>query len=366
MTKTWIMGYKFIIMGVFTLFVSSFRFLPIITNNIHKEKQLNVRELILDHMKDSYSWHIAPLGTKYVSIPLPIIVKGQADGWHLFSSSRFCRGNKSYKGFSIAQVGNYKDKIVETLPSGVKVRPWDFSLTKNAVSLILSSITLISLILFCSCWYKKRNGKPEKISPKGFISFIELIIMDIINHIIKPCIGKNYKRYTSYLLTVFFFILINNLLGLIPVFPGGANVTGNVTVACVLAVFTFVFVNIFGTKKYWKEIFWPNVPLWLKIPIPIIPAIEIIGIFTKPFALMIRLLANIMAGHAMILGLTCIIFLTTTLGVVVNMSMTVLSVIMTLFINCVELLVAYIQAYVFTMLSAVFIGLSQIESHCKK
>jgi F-type H+-transporting ATPase subunit a len=345
-----------------------FLFLPLETFSAQtheEEKELNVRELILEHVSDGYGWHITNFGHTALSIPLPVIVKGQTSGWHIFSSARFHHGHESYEGFSIANEGPYKGKIVETLPSGEKVRPWDFSLTKNSVSLLLSGILLITLILSCAQWYKKRQNKPEEISPKGFIAFIELIIMSVVDDVIKPCIGKNYKRYTPYLLTVFFFILLNNLLGLIPIFPGGANVTGNIAITCVLALFTFIIVNLFGTKEYWKEIFWPDVPAWLKAPIPIMPAIELVGIFTKPFALMIRLFANILAGHAIVLGLTCMIFLTVHLGAAMNTGMSILSIVMTLFIDCVELLVAYIQAYVFTMLSAVFIGLSQVEAHHK-
>ena len=325
--------------------------------------ELNVRELILDHVGDGYDWHITTFGHSPISIPLPVIVKGQESGWHLFSSARFHHGHASWQGFSIAQEGEFKGKIIETTADGQVVRPWDFSLTKNAVSLLLGSIVLIILILTCANWYKKRQNRPEEASPHGFIAFVEMAIMSVVDDVIKPCIGKNYKRYTPYLLTVFFFILLNNLLGLIPLFPGGANVTGNIAVTSVLALFTFVIVNLFGTKEYWKEIFWPDVPAWLKIPIPIMPAIELVGVFTKPFALMIRLFANILAGHAIVLGLTCMIFLTVKLGVAMNTGMSLLSVIMTIFINCVELLVAYIQAYVFTMLSAVFIGLSQVEAH---
>jgi F-type H+-transporting ATPase subunit a len=328
-----------------------------------EEPDLNVRELILDHVGDGYGWHITTFGHTPVSIPLPIIVKGQESGWQVFSSAQFHHGHEAYKGFSIAQEGDYKGKIIETLASGEEVRPWDFSLTKNAFSLVLSSIVLIILILSCAQWYKKRQGKPEEASPKGFIAFVEMVIMSVVDGVIKPCIGKNYKRYTPYLLTVFFFIIFNNLLGLIPIFPGGANVTGNIAVTCILALFTFVIVNIHGTKEYWKEIFWPDVPVWLKIPVPIMPAIELVGVFTKPFALMIRLFANILAGHAIVLGLTCMIFLTVSLGAAMNTGMSVLSIVMTIFIDCVELLVAYIQAYVFTMLSAVFIGLSQVEPH---
>jgi F-type H+-transporting ATPase subunit a len=328
-----------------------------------EKPELNVRELILDHVSDGYDWHITSFGRRHISIPLPVIVKGRESGWHVFLSSKFHHGHEAYQGFSIAKEGVHKGKIIETLASGEEVRPWDFSLTKNAVSLIMSSIVLIILILLCANWYKKRIRKPENASPKGFVAFVELVVMSIVDDVIKPCIGKNYKRYTPYLLTVFFFVIFNNLIGLIPVFPGGANVTGNIAITCVLALCTFIIVNVFGSKEYWKEIFWPDVPWWLKVPVPLMPAIEIVGLFTKPFALMIRLFANILAGHAIVLGLTCIIFLTVNLGVAMNTGMTALSVIMTIFIDCVELLVAYIQAYVFTMLSAVFIGLSQVEPH---
>ncbi|MDR1526652.1 MAG: F0F1 ATP synthase subunit A [Dysgonamonadaceae bacterium] len=367
-------------MTSFLILLFFFLSFPLFANEeSHEEKpELNVRELILDHVSDGYGWHVTGFGHKPVSIPLPIIVKGRESGWHVFSSARFHHGHAEYKGFYIAQDGTYKGKIVEKIASQARndrdfneadyevVRPWDFSITKNAASLLLSSIVLVCLILYCANWYKKRQGKPEAASPKGFIAFVEMIIMNVVNDVIKPCIGKNYKRYTPYLLTVFFFIIFNNLLGLIPVFPGGANVTGNIAITSVLALFTFVIVNSFGTKEYWKEIFWPDVPAWLKVPIPIMPAIELVGVFTKPFALMIRLFANILAGHAIVLGLTCMVFLTVSLGAAMNTGMSLLAVIMAIFIDCVELLVAYIQAYVFTMLSAVFIGLSQVEAHHTK
>jgi F-type H+-transporting ATPase subunit a len=167
------------------------------------------------------------------------------------------------------------------------------------------------------------------------------------------------------LLTVFFFIFINNILGLIPIFPGGANVTGNIAITFVLAICTFLIVNFSGTKEYWREILWPDVPLWLKAPVPLMPVIELVGIFTKPFALMIRLFANMLAGHSIVLGLTALVFVTVSLGPVMNTSMTVVSVVFSVFIAFVELLVAYIQAYIFTMLSAVFIGLARVEPHHK-
>jgi len=329
-----------------------------------KKKDLDVTELILDHVADAYEWHIVTVNEHPISIPLPVIVKRSDGTWRMFSSAHFEHGTAEYEGFYISQEGKYKGKIVERNAAGEERRPLDFSLTKDAVSLILSSTILILLIMWCAAWYKRR--KPEDASPKGFIAMIEMLIMSIVDGVIKPCIGKNYARYVPYLLTVFFFIFINNLLGIIPILPGGVNVTGNIAVTFTLALFTFIIVNIFGTREYWKEIFWPDVPMWLKIPVPIMPAIELVGVFTKPFALMIRLFANILAGHAIVLGLTSMIFLTVSLGAVMNTGMGILSVVMTVFIDFVELLVAFIQAYVFTMLSAVFIGLSQVEGHHHK
>ena len=195
---------------------------------------------------------------------------------------------------------------------------------------------------------------------------IEATVMSIYEDVVKGCVGEDYKRYAPYLLTAFFFVLVNNLMGLIPVFPGGATVTGNIAVTMVLALCTFLFTNIFGTKAYWKEIFWPEVPTWLKVPIPMMPLIEFFGIFTKPFALMIRLFANMMAGHAAMLSLIAIIFITVKAGAVINGSMTVVAVAFGIFMNALELLVAFIQAYVFTMLSAVFIGLSRVKEHKEK
>ncbi|KAA6307090.1 F-type H+-transporting ATPase subunit a, partial [termite gut metagenome] len=209
---------------------------------------------------------------------------------------------------------------------------------------------------------KERNV----VSPGGFVGFMEMLIMMVNDDIIKSCVGHNYRKFSPYLLTAFFFIFINNLMGLIPVFPGGANVTGNIAITMVLAFCTFLIVNIFGTRTYWKDVFWPDVPWWLKIPIPMMPFIELLGVFTKPFALMIRLFANMLAGHMAMLVLTCLIFISATMGLVLNGTLTVVSVLFNIFMNLLEILVAFIQAYVFTMLSSVFIGLAQEEHHVKK
>lgn len=327
------------------------------------EGDLNVKELILDHLGDSYEWHITTIGEKHIAVPLPVIVKGENSGWQIFSSSNFHHGAETHNGFYIAKEGAYKGKIVEKNAAGEELRPWDLSITKNVFALILTSVLLVVIILSVARWYKKNSSPEAPKSPKGFVGFMELFIMNVNDDIIKPCIGKNYKKFTPYLLTAFFFIFLNNIMGLIPFFPFGANITGNIAVTFVMAMFTFVIINVFGTKEYYREIFWSDVPGWLK---PIMPLIELAGVISKPFALMIRLFANILAGHSVVLGLVCLIFVTVKLGSGINTSMTVVSVVLTVFISLLELLVAYIQAYVFTMLSAVFIGLAQVEPHHQK
>lgn len=351
------------------LFVVLFAILPIANcfasehteqSKEQKNQELDVREFILEHVSDSYVWHITKVGEHEISIPLPVILYSNTSGWNVFLSSVF-HHDLVHNGFFIAEEGKYKGKIVEKNAVNEQVRPLDLSITKNAFALIFSSTLLIIIIMFVARSYKKNPLQ----SKSGFLGFMELFIMNINDDVIKPCIGKDYKKFSPYLLTVFFFIFLNNLLGIVPIFPGGANVTGNIAITFCLAFCTFLIVNIFGTKEYWKEIFWPDVPVWLKVPVPLMPAIELVGVFTKPFALMIRLFANILAGHSIVLGLTCLVFVTVKLGPTMNASMTVVSLLFTVFINMVEILVAYIQAYVFVLLSAVFIGLARVEPHHK-
>ena len=276
-------------------------------------------------------------------------------------SSRIEHG-QSFEGFFIAREGRYADKIVEAAPDGTLVRPFDISITKNVASLMFTAILLICLILWTSRWYKKHDAAQEG-APKGFRGLVEMLVMMVNDDIIKESVGPEYRKYAPYLLTAFFFIFLSNLLGIVPFFPGGANVTGNIAVTLVLAVCSFFAVNMFADRHYWKEILWPDVPIFLKFPIPLMQMIEIFGMFTKPFSLMVRLFANIMAGHAMILGLVSVIFVTAKLGPVINGSMTVVTMLFGVFMDCLELLVAFIQAYVFTMLSGVFIGMSRKTEH---
>lgn len=344
---------------IVTLFSFSSAVTAVPVNKKAGGEDLNVKEMILHHLADSYEWHITGNGERDLSLPLPVILRSTSGGWYFFLSSRFNHGEDSYHGFRIAADGKYTGKIVELMPDGTESRPLDLSLTKNAASLLFSSLLLILLVLTAARSISRDPLKPRK----GFAGLMEMAVVMIEDELIKPTVGNDYARYSPFLLTLFFFILINNLLGLIPLFPGGANVTGNIAVTMVLAITTFLVVNLTGSKEYYREIFWPDVPVWLKIPFPLMPIIEVVGLFTKPFALMIRLFANIMAGHAIVLGLTSLIFVSVSLGVTINASMTAASVLFTLFINCVELLVAFIQAYVFTLLSAVFIGLARVEPH---
>lgn len=316
---------------------------------------IDVGEILFGHTGDSYGWHILTWKGKHINLPLPCIVHS-SKGWQFFLSSALEHGN-SYEGLFIAEDGKYKDKIVELSPDGTQIRPLDLSVTKNVCSLMISSLILLLLVLLTARWYRKHDVDSE--APSGIAKLMEPLIVSINDSLVKENIGKDYRRYSPYLLTAFFFILINNLLGLVPFFPGGANVTGNIAVTLVLALCTFVAVNLFGNKHYWKDILWPDVPLFLKFPIPLMQLIEIFGLFTKPISLMVRLFANILAGHAMILGLVCVIFIAARIGPVIGGSMTVVTVLFGVFMNCLELLVAFIQAYVFTMLSAVFIGMSR-------
>ena len=329
-----------------------------ITTQVMDENQVDVKEIVFGHILDSYEWHITKIGHKELIIPLPIIVRSKTSGWHVFLSSKLEEHDGSYEGFSIAPIGTkYERKIVEYGPDGEQIRPFDISLTKIAFALVINSILLIIIVLCVAGWYRKRT--PDSPSPKGFVGFMEMFVMMINDDVIKSCIGPRYQKFAPYLLTAFFFVFLNNLMGLVPFFPGGANVTGNIAITMVLAICTFLAINIFGSKHYWKEIFWPDVPWWLKVPVPMMPVIELFGIFTKPFALMIRLFANMLSGHMAMLILVSLVFISVSMGPLLNSGLTVASVLFNIFMNALEVLVAFIQAYVFTMLSAVFIGLAQ-------
>ncbi len=319
------------------------------------KKKLDIPEIVLEHLSDSYEWHIATYEGKHLSIPLPIIVRSSETGEWFVGSPHNLPSNFFFDA-------KHHGKIYEHRADGSSTRPIDLSITKAVAQIWIVVAILLAVFLTCARWYKKADEKSP--APKGFVGLMEMFVMYIHDDLIKPAVGERHcYRYAPFLLTVFFFIFTCNLVGLVPVFPGGANVTGNINVTMFLAVCSMLVINVFANREYWKEVFWPEVPMFLKVPVPLMPVIEVFSIFTKPFALMIRLFANMMAGHAIILSFTCVIFLGWNMGVGYGLGLNLLGIIMLLFMNLLELLVAFVQAYVFTMLSAVFIGMAHKEHH---
>lgn len=320
------------------------------------EHKFDIKETIFEHLGDGYGWEV-PFN-HHKRIPLPVIVWGK-DGLHIFSSSRVTHGEEYVDGdatFKIATEGDYKGKLVEIV-DGKEYKPWDFSITKNVCAIFIACIIVALLLLQLARWHKKNPFK----APRNMTGAIEALVEFIYAGVIKPTLKEKSAKFAPYLLTVFFFIFFMNLLGLIVVFPGGANVTGNIAVTMVLAIMTFVMTNFFGTKVYWKEIFWPDVPIWLKCPLPIMQIIEVFGIFTKPAALTVRLFANMMGGHMIVLILTLLIFIFASMGVAVASGTAAISIAFSVFMLLIDVLVSFIQAYVFTMLSTIFISLAQAK-----
>ena len=316
-----------------------------------QEEDVPIADVIFEHVGDAYEWHITEWKGQPIAIHLPVIVRSRTSGWHVFSSKRLEHG-AAYEGFSLAPDDPYEGKVVETV-EGERVRPFDISITKNVLSLMMSSLLLAVIVLLTARWYRRHDAMQE--APKGLAAAVEPLVM-MVHNMAKENIGEDYRRYSPFLCTAFFFILLNNFLGIIPFFPGGANLTGNIAITMVLALCTFFTVNLFGTKHYYKDIFWPDVPGFLK---PIMPIIEVFSAIVKPISLTIRLFANMLAGHIMILCIVCIIFAMAKYGPLMTGSMTFVSVLFGLFLDLLECLVAFIQAYVFTMLSSIYIGLSR-------
>lgn len=317
---------------------------------------------IFDHISDSHEWPIMEIRHKNISVPLPVILYSKSQGFVLFSSSRFDHGRSSYRNFHVALKGDNKGKVVEDMPDGSQVLPIDLSITKNVASIFISIIILLLIFVSVGNAYKKRGNR----APKGLQSWIEPVILFIRDDIARPSIGeKKYEKFMPFLLTIFFFIWINNMLGIVPFFPGGADVTGNIAVTGVLAAFTFIITTINGNKHYWKHIVnMEGVPIWLKVPpLPIIPLVEILSIFTKPFVLMVRLFANITAGHIIALGFISLIFLFGSMHQVAGWGFSFVSISFLIFMTLIELLVAFIQAYVFTFLSALYFGMATEDNH---
>jgi F-type H+-transporting ATPase subunit a len=316
------------------------------------EEKFNTSHVIMEHIADGHDWHL----WGHTSIHLPVILYTNK-GLEFFSSGKFNHGHDTYAGkhytYMLDRSHPEKEKIVAINELGQideTAGIIDFSVTKNVASMLISMLFLLLIFMSVASNYKNRGVK----SPKGLASWLEPIILFVRDEIARPNLGAQYHRFMPYLLTVFFFIWMNNVLGLVPFFPGGANVTGNIAVTLVLALITFIITNLNGTKTYWSHVFTPHVPLWLY---PLMIPVEIIGLFTKPFALMIRLFANITAGHILVLSLVCLIF------IFKSMAVAGVSVPFVIFISVIEMLVAFIQAFIFTILSALYIGMALEKPH---
>jgi len=282
-------------------------------------------------------------------------------------SNKFENVHKSYLGYKIEEAaGANKGKIVKVMSDGettdkAATLPFDLSITKTVFAMFLSLIIMCLVFISVARAYRKHPNQP----PKGMQALLEPVILFVRDDIAKPSIGEErYARFMPFLLMIFFFILTNNIMGVIPLFPGGANVTGNIAVTLTLAVFTFVITTFSTDKNYWKHLVdMPGVPIWLKLPVPLMPFVEIFGVFIKPVVLMIRLFANITGGHIIILGFVCLIFIFGEKNAWLTTVVGPFSFLFMIFVYLLELLVAFLQAYVFTLLSALYFGMAKVGSH---
>ena len=307
-------------------------------NNEHSEESFDPGKLIMHHIADSHEWHFSDGAV----LPLPIILYSADRGLEVFSSANFHNEHHEYNGYHL--VHGDAETIV---PVDESRTVYDFSITKNVASMMIGALILIFVFTSIAKHYKKAPGT----APKGIQSAMEVIILFIRDEVVKPNIGANYGKYLPYLLSLFFFILINNLLGLL---PGGANATGNIAVTMVLAVITFIITHVNANKHYWKHLVAPTgVPAAL---LPVMAPVEVIGMFMKPFSLTVRLFANITAGHIILLSFFSLIFIFKSF-----LAAPVISA-FALFMNFIEIMVAFIQAFIFTLLSSMYIG-SAVEEH---
>lgn len=332
------------------------------------DEPFNAGKFVIEHVSDAHDWHIVSFGETTISIPLPVIVYSrkpelhEGKSFHVFMSSKFHHGHSGYKGFRLSQTEKDNGKIVELDEQGNEVgKPIDISVTRTVAGILVSVIILFWLIFSVLASAKRNRGK----APTGLQNLIEPVILFIRDEIARPAIGeKKSEKFMPFLLTLFFFILINNFIGLIPIPPFGSNVTGNIAVTMVLALFTFLVTTINGNKHYWKEIYNPDVPWWLKFPIPMMPIVELSGVITKPFVLMVRLFANMMAGHMIIAVFLSLIFIFgSVIGVGAGYGISVISITFSVFIMLLDVLVSFIQAYVFTLLSALYFGMATADHH---
>ena len=331
----------------------------------HKEekKGFNASEVIFGHVLNAHEFHFMEINDKPVSIPLPVILYSPQKGFTTFMSSKFHHGHEDHAGYrlltneTIAEMGldpkkfNAED-IIAVDANGqydASVKVYDLSLTRNVVQMLLSLLIFTWIMLRIAKRYKSGVGVTS--APKGSQSLLEPVITFVRDEVAKPNLGHKYEKYLPYLLTVFFFILINNIFGLI---PGSANVTGNIAFTAVLGLISFLVIIFSSNKHFWGHIFNPpGVPGFVK---PILVLVEFLSVFIKPFALIIRLFANMVAGHIIIICLISLIFIFANLSQYAGWGASPVAVGFTIFIYMIEVLVAFLQAFIFTMLTAVFIG----------
>lgn len=324
---------------IFVAFIVFFLLVPAAgfsaQDSSEEEKPFNASDLIMHHVMDDHIWHLWDHGG---TIYLPVIVYSAEKGLDVFSSRNFYDEHHN-----IVEYNGYKldHNHIYLADSGKAV--FDISITKNVAMLFINAALLLGVFLAVAKGYKNNKGR----APTGIQSFFEPVILFIRDEVVKPNIGHHYEKFLPYMLTLFFFILFGNLLGLL---PGAANLTGNIAVTATLAILTFIITNISGNRAYWSHIFWtPGVPLvlrWIILPV------ELVGIFTKPISLMIRLFVAITAGHIVLLSLIALAFIFRSVWVGVG------STVMVLFISLIEILVAGIQAYVFVLFSSLYIGMA--------
>ena len=313
----------------------------------HADEKFDPAKTIMDHIQDGHEFHFFTAGDFHATIPLPVILYSPQRGLDVFMSSKFHHGEDAYKGYR--QVGG---KIVPVAADGhtidETVKVYDFSLTRNVVQMMLAMVLMIWLLTSIAKKYLKGQGTTS--APKGIQNAIEPLITFVRDEVAKPNLGRKYKKYLPYLLTIFFFIIVNSFMGLL---PGSANVTGNIAFTLVLGVISFIVTLLSSNKHFWSHIFWPPVPH--AIIIILIP-VEILGVFTKPFALIVRLFANMVAGHIIILSFISLIFIFGTMNAIAGWGFSPFSILFTVFIYLIEILIVFIQAFIFTNLTAIFIG----------
>jgi len=361
-----------------------------ISHEAHEaEEEFKMQDMIFNHINNSNEFHLFG----HIAIPLPCILYSKEDGFTTFLSSKLHHGSIAYNRYVLdhgtvkrlpvgfpegeVEIGHLthekvdKVEITKLMHDGKEYEVegastlmkftsyYDFSISKNVFTMLLAAVILCLIFFSVANAYKKRPGQ----APKGLQNFMEVIVNFIIDEVAKPMLGNRYMTYLPYLLTIFFFITTINLMGLIPFFPFGANVTGNIATTMALAVLTFVITNINGNGAYWKHIFWmPGVPVPMKL---FLAPIEFMGVFIKPVSLMIRLFANITAGHVIILSLVGLIFVFGKVGTSIAGATTgaLVAIPFTMFMNLIEVIVALIQAFIFTILSASYFGAATEEAH---